>query len=561
MRCASAVVAALLMAVGTVQGEQALHERIDELIEAGLKGSPAAVCSDADFVRRTWLDLAGCIPPGAEARAFIIDPSSDKRQRLIDRLLASSAFARRMQYVFDVMLQERRADKHVPAAEWQEYLLTSFVQNKPLDKLAREILAANGQDPQFRAPAKFYLDREAEPNLLTRDVGRLFLGRDMQCAQCHDHPLIDGYKQAHYYGLFSFLSRSYLFTDAKAKRSFLAEKGEGGVEFKSVFDPDKKTHQTGPRLIDGPALEEPQFAKGQEHYAAPTKDAAGVPRYSRREQLARLAASGATPEFNRNLANRLWALLMGRGLVQPVDMHHPDNPPSHPELLDLLSEQILVMKFDVKAFLRQLALTRTYQRSSELPEAMDQDDIKPARFAVAPLKPLSPEQMAWSLMEATGLIGPQRDAERARLQGDARLEALFETDAKRQALKESLIERAVYAKLQGNVGPFVSLYGGAPGEPEQDFQATVQQALFFGNAGTVKTWLTSGATSLVGRLSAMPDANAAVEELYLSTLSRLPEGQERLEAMEYVIRNSAKPQAIEEMAWALLASSEFRFNH
>src|SRR5690606_35626623 len=98
--------------------------------------------------------------------------------------------ARRMQYAFDVMLQERRPDKYVPDNEWQEYLFTSFVENKPYDQLAREILAADGRDPKFRAPAKFYLERGVEPNLLTRDVGRLFLGRDMQCAQCHDHPLV-----------------------------------------------------------------------------------------------------------------------------------------------------------------------------------------------------------------------------------------------------------------------------------------------------------------------------------------------------------------------------------
>jgi hypothetical protein len=480
---------------------------------------------------------------------------------LIDRLLASPAFPRRMQYFFDVMLQERRGDKHVPAAQWQEYLLVSFAENKPYDQLAREILAADGKDPQFRAPAKFYLERDAEPNLLTRDVGRLFLGRDMQCAQCHDHPLIDGYKQAHYYGLFSFLSRSYIFTDAKAKISFLAEKGEGGVEFKSVFDPDKKTHQAGPRIIDGSVLEEPQFAKGQEHYIKPDKAVAAVPRYSRRAQLARMATDGTAPDFNRNIANRLWALLIGRGLVHPVEMHHPDNPPSHPELLDLLSEQIVAMNFDMKTFLREIALTRTYQRSSELPEGMADDDAEPARLAVALLKPLSPEQMAWSLMEATGLVGPQRDAERVRYESDPRLEALFAADPQRQALKDSLIERGVNAKLAGNVGQFVSLYGSAAGEAESGFQATVQQALFFGNAATIKTWLTSGSASLVARLGAMSDSGAAVEELYVSTLSRLPEEQERLEATEYLIRHDNRAQAIEEMAWGLLASAEFRFNH
>jgi hypothetical protein len=242
-------------------------------------------------------------------------------------------------------------------------------------------------------------------------------------------------------------------------------------------------------------------------------------------------------------------------------MDHAENPPSHPELLDLLSEQIVALQFDPKAFLRQLALTRTYQRSSEVPEGMDAADAKPGRFGVGLLKPLSPEQMAWSLMEAAGVAGAQREAERGRLEGDSRLAAVLGIDAKRQTVKECLIERAVYAKLQGNVGQFVSLYGGAPGEPEQDFQATVQQALFFGNAATVKTWLTSGGASLVSRLSAMPDVGAAVEELYLCTLSRMPDEQERLEAIEYVIRHAAKPQAIEEMAWALAASSEFRFNH
>lgn len=559
---AIAAVAALAIFTGGAAGdEQPLHERIDEIIEAGLKGSPAPACSDAEFVRRVWLDLAGCIPSAAEARAFLADPAPDKRQRMIDRLLSGADFPRRMQYVFEVMLQERRPDKHVPAPVWQEYLLTSFAENKPYNELAREILAADGKDPQFRAPAKFYLEREAEPNLLTRDVGRLFLGRDMQCAQCHDHPLIDGYKQAHYYGLFSFVSRSYVFTDAKAKISFLAEKGEGGVEFKSVFDPDKKTHQTGPRIIDGPTLVEPQLDKGQEHYVKPDKAVAGVPRFSRRAQLARMATDGSAPDFNRNIANRLWAVLMGRGLVHPVDMQHPDNPPSHPELLDLLSEQIVTLKFDMQAFLRQIALTRTYQRSSELPESMDDSDTEPARLAVAVLKPLSSEQMAWSLMEATGLIGPQRDAERARYEADSRLEALFTADPRRQALKESMIERGVHAKLQANVGQFVALYSGAAGEAETDFQATVQQALFFGNAATVKTWLTSGGASLVGRLAARPDAKGAIDELYLSTLSRLPDEQERLEAIEYVIRHESKPQAIEEMAWGLLASAEFRFNH
>ena len=124
-----------------------------------------------------------------------------------------------MQHTFDVMWLERRRStlvgKGVAEAEWKAYLYQSFADNKPLDELVREILAADGADPELRAAAKFYLDRDAEPNLLARDVGRLFFGHDLQCAQCHDHPLVDDYLQAEYYGLMAFVSRGSVFTDAK----------------------------------------------------------------------------------------------------------------------------------------------------------------------------------------------------------------------------------------------------------------------------------------------------------------------------------------------------------
>ncbi len=148
----------------------------------------------------------------------------------------------------------------------------------PYDRLVTEILSADGTDPTKRGAAKFYLDRLADPNLLTRDVGRMFLGRDLQCAQCHDHPLIDDYKQAHYYGIFAFLNRTTLFdvaaagaaqTPARARR--LAEKADGDVTFSSVFK-KKVTHKTGPRILDGPAVTEPSVPKGAVYLVAPDKE-------------------------------------------------------------------------------------------------------------------------------------------------------------------------------------------------------------------------------------------------------------------------------------------------
>src|SRR6516225_3396729 len=115
-----------------------------------------------------------------------------------------------MATVLDVMLMERRPDKHVPHAQWVEYLRSAILANKPWDRLVAEMLAADGTDAKTRPAAKFYLDREAEPNVLTRDISRLFLGMNLQCCQCHDYPRIDDYKQIHFYDLFAFVSRTSL---------------------------------------------------------------------------------------------------------------------------------------------------------------------------------------------------------------------------------------------------------------------------------------------------------------------------------------------------------------
>ncbi len=212
-----------------------LHERIDALVESTSLGPVAPLASDAEFLRRVYLDLVGTIPDAPTARAFLDDSDPQKRARLIDRLLAAPRFVRHIEQTLDVMWMERRRDKGIGDATWQAYLRQSIAEGKPLNQLVREILAADGADPELRPAAKFYLDRDGEPNLLARDVGRLFFGRDLQCAQCHDHPLVDDYLQSEYYGLMAFVNRGSVFTDAKEKKVYFAELGEGEVSFKSVF--------------------------------------------------------------------------------------------------------------------------------------------------------------------------------------------------------------------------------------------------------------------------------------------------------------------------------------
>lgn len=364
-----------------VEGDaEPLHARIDALIAESYPGGEIPVATDAEFMRRVYLDLVGVIPTSAEARAFLSDSSEDKRARLIDQLLQDRRFPRHFSEVYDVMVNERRPDKQVPRNEWTAFLLESFENNKPLNQLAREILSADGVDESLRPAVKFYLDREADPNLITRDVGRIFLGIDLQCAQCHDHPHIDTYYQSDYYGLFAFVNRGILFTDQE-KKVFFAEKAEGDVEFTSVFTGEQGTAL--PQLPGESALEDPTYADGEIYEVKPDKNVRPIPKYSRRQKLAEMATRGDYAPFNRNLANRLWAHMMGKGLVDPVDLHHADNQPSHPELLELLGDQLSQQQFDVRVFLSEVARSNAYQRAYDLP-VIDTRDIVQAqdRFRV-----------------------------------------------------------------------------------------------------------------------------------------------------------------------------------
>ncbi len=516
-----------------------LHEAIDLAIEGSLAArgiTPAEPASDAEFLRRVYLDLTGSIPTLGEARAFLDDASPVKRLLLIDRLLASAEFARHMARTFDVMLMERRPANRIAQAEWEEFLRASFAANKPWDQLVREILAADGADGAPRAAARFYLDREMEPNLLTRDVGRLFLGRDLACAQCHDHPLVGSYHQADYYGLKAFLVRSGIFEGAD-KLAYVLDKPEGEVSYKSAFVKDDVEHTTRPHLPGEPEIEEPAIEKGAEYAVAPAEGVRPIPKYSRRVQLAQLLPRAENEAFCRNFANRVWALVMGRGLVHPPDMHHPDNPPSYPEVLDLLARSAVEMRFDLRAMLRELLQTRTYQRTS----AWSADTARPAveTFAVALVRPLTAEQFALAVMQATGY-----------------------TDSQRLALGAGLNEQTLYERLAGQIPAFVALYGSQPGHPEGDFQATLEQTLFLANGEPVRSWLTPQGGNLAERLSRATDAKALAEELYLSVLSRRPEPEEAATVETYLAGQEAdRLAAIREIVWALVASAEFRFNH
>ncbi len=538
---------------GAVLADEPLHWQIDALIGVGnpdWASRSAGRADDAEFLRRIYLDLVGTIPTSREVVQFLHDPDFDKRRRLIDRLLADPWHARRLQYVFDQMLMERRPDKHVPSKEWRGYLRHSFLDNKPWDRLVREVLSADGAEDKLRPAAKFVLDRKLDADLLTRDIGRVFLGRDLQCAQCHDHPSVDDYLQRHYFGIAAFFKRSSLFTDSKTKKVSIGEKAEGEVSFTSVFTDVKQ--QTAPRILDLPPIPDPPKSE-QPYLAKPAKNVRSVPAYSRRLQLADAITDPSNTAFRRNIANRLWAFMMGRGLVEPLDMWHNENPPSHPILLDRLADDLMASGYNIRRLLRELALTETYQRSSQGAEGIE--GAGEAGFAVAALKPLSAEQLAWSMMQALGVVETKLPKLKAKLASSDP-----KTGPKRS--QDSLWqEEALNSALAVHVDLFVTTFS-VHGAQSNQFDPSAGQALFLLNGKVLQGWLRPQGENLTGRLNQIDNPRKTAAELFRSVLSRLPTQQEVRDVVSYLEdRKQDQPAALQELAWVLLSSAEFRFNH
>lgn len=515
-------------------GDEALHVQIDRLIEAKAGGPVNPTADDAEFLRRIFLDFTGRIPTADEAREFLNDSSADKRPRLIDRLLAGDEYPKRMRELFDVMLMERRGEND----EWTKYLQTAFEQNKPWDQMVREMLNPDAESEANRGSA-FFITKRLEkygqnptdyPGLV-RDVGRMFLGMDVQCAQCHDHLFVDDYKQVYYQGLYGFLGTAFIRRDLQfpaVGEKLLSEK----IDFMSVFEMEPMA--TGPKLPAGEEIAIPVFKKGEEYEIAPDrkKRTPGKPKFS---PLAKLAEHLPRPEndaFKHNIANRLWWIMMGRGLVEPLDMHHSDNPPSHPELLKLLANEFAEHNFDMKWLLRELALTKTYQRSSLLPA--DTEAPAPRSYRVAMERPLIAEQLFDSILVASGT--------RNRLTTD---------DGKPDDKKLAEL-RQRFRKALAN----------APKEPKLDFSPSVKSALFLSNDEVVLSWLEANDGNLVDCLVKMQDDQQAADQLYLAVLTRSPTEEESKETLMYLSKNKdRRPIAFRNLAWALVTSTEFCINH
>lgn len=495
-----------------------LHQRIDELISAQLVDHAVApTADDAEFFRRAWLDLAATIPPAEATRTFLEDPSANKRVQAIDELLAAPTYVNRMQQAFHIMLMERRGDHEA----WQKFLQVAFTENKSWNSMVRAMLEPQPSHDSHQG-ASFFLTKRLEkygqnpidhPGL-TSDIGRLFLGVDLQCAQCHDHLFVDEYKQLDFQGL---LAVTQTLKPAKGGPiPLVAEKPmTEKLEFVSVFDAVQVA--TGPRIPFGKEFEIPSDLPKENDYSPLDLVASELP-------------SAANRPFSRNIANRIWHLMLGRGLVEPLDSHHADNLASHPELLELLATELAAHQFDLKWLIREIALSDTYQRSSRFADSRtDVQELLPHQYQVAIPKRLSAEQLVQSFVQA---IADPMDA-KAQTDLTAKLKPLF-----------------------------IAALANPAREHEDHRHPSVQSALFFANDKEVLAALQRKPGNLVDRLMGIEEDAALADELYLSIVSRLPHDEERTELSAFLaVQTDQREVRLLHWMWALLASTEFHVNH
>ena len=317
---------------------------IDRAIDAKLqrlKIQPSPVVDDAAFLRRVSLDLTGQLPAPADVRAFTTDASRTKRASLIDKLIASPAFVDHWTLKWGDLLQNSRKYLGEKGAfEFREWIRDSLAQNKPYDRMVREMLMARGSSYENPAANFYRVTRDPKPTM--EKTTQVFLGVRMVCAQCHDHPF-ERWTQNQYYEMAAFFSAVGLRPGYEVGEEILYDQREG-------FD---MKHPKDGRVMNPKFILPASFPGGG---AVPT-DA------GRRMTYAEWLTAKDNPFFAKSTVNRVWSYFFGRGIIEPVDDIRASNPPSNPALLDALTKDFIDHDFDLRQLMRAIANSRAYQAS------------------------------------------------------------------------------------------------------------------------------------------------------------------------------------------------------
>jgi hypothetical protein len=519
----------VLLLPAPVRSEEPLRAVIDAELRAAWTRegvTPAPRSSDPAFLRRVYLDLVGTVPTHDETTTFLADTDPRKREKLVDALLADPRFARAQADVWDLALFGRRPanyDAVYRRPAFKAWLTKQFADGVGYDVWVRELLLAETPGPEM-----FYVQFRGQPEEAAVAVSRIFLGTQMQCARCHDHPY-DKWTQKDFYGLAGFFVRLVVQeTGSGASRAFtVGEKRTGEVLFSGNAKeqaPGRRGEPVKPRFLGGADLDEPPVPKDFKETTPKGGQKLPKPDFSRKAKLAAWVASAENPFFARAAANRVWAQFMGRGIVHPVDDFTAQNLPSHPALLQAMTDGLVAHRFDLKWLVREIVNSEAYQLSMSGPGR----EALPKWFEQARVRPLSAEEIVAAMRVVTGF------------------------DASLKPGEQPPEVAWVY---------FVR-YFGEPTNGQGDFQGSLAEHLFLNNGEHVRRFIQRKKGNLADTILTSTDpTDKKVERLYLTILNRPPKPTE-LEKVSNYLQQKDKPEAlVEEVIWVLLNGSEFRFNH
>lgn len=496
---------------------------IDREVSAAWKKhnvTPATRSTDGEFLRRVSLDIIGQPLSYDETIKFLSDTDAKKREKLIDKLLADPRYAEAQANVWDLALFTRRpgnfSDTYRRPA-FKTWLTKQFAANLPYDALAKELLLAEQPGSEM-----FMVQFRSAPDEANVAVSRVFLGTQLQCAKCHDHPY-DVWTQKDFYGMSGFFVRLVVQEASSGNtRTFtIGEKNTGEVLFSGTAKdaaPGKKGEPIKPKFLGGNELSEPPPSKEKE--AQPKgNEKLPKPAFSRKEKFAAWVVSPENPYFARAAVNRVWAQFMGRGIVHPIDDFTSQNEPSHPALLKALTDGFVANKYDLKWLIREITNSEAYQLSG----SGASKEALPKWFERGRVRPLSAEEIVASLRAVTSDPPPKEPG--------------------------------------ANWEYFLRAFG-EPTNGLGEFQGGLSEHLFLNNSEQVRTFVRRKKGNLTDQiLTSTEPWEKRVERMYLSVLNRPPKAKE-IEAFVSYIKREPKPDAaVEDAIWVLLNSSEFRFNH
>jgi len=495
-----------------------VNNEIDRLVYQRLKKlalAPSDVCTDNEFLRRASLDSIGRLPSPELVTEFLADASSDKREKLIDRLLDDPAYGDHWAVKWGDLIRPNPSRVGVkPVYLLDLWLRDSFRQNKPYDQLVRELLTAKGSTHQY-GPAVIFRDKR-EPIDASAFVGQIFLGVRMECAKCHHHPN-EKWSQSDYYQLAAF------FGQTKHKGQGISPPISGEPEYIWYGPGGEVKHPVSGEVM------KPKPPDGE----APELSAETDPR----EKLVEWMCAPSNPFFARAIVNRIWSQFMGRGIVDPVDDSRASNPPTNKELLDWLAQDFVTHHYDLKHLMATIMRSRVYQLSS-IPNPDNMRDTK--NFSRSYRRRLSAEVLLDAVCDFTGV--PE----------------------KFDGLPPGA--RALETWNNKMDSEFMDAFGrpnsSAECPCERDSKASVVQVLHLMNSNKLQAKL--GATS--GRVKKLAESKleepAIIEDLYLSAFSRRPTETELKSAEKaFKTEGATRKTAIEDIMWAMINSAEFVFNH